>query len=77
MCKRERSTPWAVGEYYCQNLASICSCQIESRDRVLGGGEKDSYCFARQRGLQQANALKTVPTLEGFRRWLYSLGSGK
>ena len=28
------------------------------------------YCFAGQRGPQQANVLKTVPPLEGIRRWL-------
>ena len=34
------------------------------RDRVLGEGEKNSfYRFARQRRPQQANALKTVPSL--------------
>jgi len=44
---------------------------------VWGEGGREVYCFARQRGPQQANALKTVLPLEGFRRWLYSLGSGK
>ena len=31
------------------------------------------YCFVRQRGPQQANALMTVPPLEETGRWFYSL----
>ena len=43
--------------------------QKRNADRVLGEGEKDPlYPFSRQRESQQANALKTVPPLEGIRR---------
>ena len=48
------------------NPASVHGHGIKSRGRVLGEVEKN-YCFARQRGSQQANALKTVcPNLEGI-----------
>ena len=41
---------------------------LKCKDRVLGKGEKELYCFARQKGPQQASALKTMPTLEGVGR---------
>ena len=38
-------------------------------DRILGEEEKDSFtAFSGQRETQQANALKTMPTLERIRR---------
>ena len=41
----------------------------------MGEGEKGSfYCFARQRGPRQANALKTLSPLEEDRRRSCSLG---
>ena len=40
----------------------------------LGEGEKDFYCFARQRRVQQANALQTVPPLGEMGRCFYNLG---
>ena len=46
-------------------------------DRVLGEGEKELYCFARQSGPWRAHALKTVPLLGEMRRWFYTLQSGK
>ena len=37
--------------------------------------EKNSfYCFARQMGPQQANALHTMTPLGENRKWFYSLG---
>ena len=50
--------------------------ELKCRDRVLGKGEKDSFIALPGKGAT-ANALKTVPPLEGVRRWFYSLGSGK
>ena len=40
----------------------------------FGVKEEKLYCFARQRGPQQGNALKTVPPLGEIGRWYYSLG---
>ena len=50
-----------------------------NKESVLGKrGKKNSfYCFARQRKPQQANGLKTMPSLGENRRQSYSLGSGK
>ena len=36
--------------------------------------KKSFYCFARQRRVQQANALQTVPPLGEMGRCFYSLG---
>ena len=39
----------------------------------MGGGEKKKhYCFAKPRRPQQANALKTGPSIERYFREFYS-----
>ena len=38
--------------------------------------EKTLYLFAKQRGPQQANAIKTMLPLEGIMKWFFSLSSG-
>ena len=53
-----------IGWHLNLNPASVPCHRINLGDRVLGEVEK-FYCFARQRGPQRANALKTVcPNLE-------------
>ena len=52
--------------------------ELNLGDRVLGEAEKNSfYCFARQKGPQGANALKTVcPVLEGVVRSVIVMAQG-
>ena len=55
-----RKTDFAVGAVML-NLASVPRHWIKSWRQSLGWSRKEQlYCFARQKGPQQANALKTV-----------------
>ena len=48
-------------QHFCWNLGSVLCCRIEMR-RQFGVKEKRrALLFARQRGTQQAKALKAVP----------------
>ena len=45
-------------------------------NKILGEGENNSFiALPGKGGSQQTNASKTLPPLEEFRRWFYSLGS--
>ena len=56
-----------------------CCCRpVPNRNtnKILGEGENNSFiALPGKGGSQQTNASKTLPPLEEFRRWFYSLGS--
>lgn len=61
-----------INMYYIDCLQKACEGDVKSsaflytstelnvEDRVLGGVEKNSYCFARQKGTQQTAASKNT-----------------
>ena len=56
----------------CQNSASVLQCRMEMRRQILGWRRKRWFLLFCQ-AKEAVNALKTVPSLEGNKKWFHSL----
>ena len=68
------SDPGRAPTSVAENVASVHRHQLSLRDRVLRK-RKNSFCFARQRKTQQANASKLCPDLRGDSEGFYRFSS--